>query len=350
MQRRGYEKDDIICICSNNHLNAFVCFIAAQFLGCKVASLDPTLSSWDTKYLLNQVKPKAIFVSSNASDLVKKSAEDVLPDLEIIVFDHEGKTTNGFSAFLAETLSKEDVENFKPVPAGSVKDTAVILFSSGTTGLPKGICVTHYGIAWQSNAAELILSLQNNYLTVHYGDSEGVAKNVLLTFASLYWISTVLVLTTSLLKGFTRLIVPEFNAKTVWNYIEKYQVQTIFMAPCQLLDVMKEKPENADSSSLKALLVGGSSISKEQISRAMSVFEGTCIFQGCGQTEICGAYTCFFPNDPDHKELLQKKPISVGKVMPGFILKVFLFVTNNFSLLLRECSNNLTENHPFFRL
>lgn len=70
-------------------------------------------------------------------------------DTELVVFDHLGSSGDHtkFSEFLRPS---EEEEDFVPEPPASLKDTAVIFFSSGTTGFPKGILISHYAIICQS--------------------------------------------------------------------------------------------------------------------------------------------------------------------------------------------------------
>lgn len=138
MKHKGLTKEDIICLCTDNNLNAIVPYIASILLGIKVAPLDPSLSKDDTKYLLNLVKPTIVFISSNARKLLKESLEEIKLKSELVTIDQ-----NGFALFL-EPNEKEDT--FLPVETKNLQETSLIFFSSGTTGLPKGICLHQFGI------------------------------------------------------------------------------------------------------------------------------------------------------------------------------------------------------------
>lgn len=129
--------DDIVAICSNNHINACVPFIASLFLGIKVCSYDPMLSSAHTTHLLKLIQPKIMFVIPDSKEMIEEAARDAAVEFDIVVFD---TTLGSFSDFLTEQDGEDD---FSPVEVDDIQKTAVIFFSSGTTGLPKGICLGH---------------------------------------------------------------------------------------------------------------------------------------------------------------------------------------------------------------
>lgn len=142
MRSRGIKPKDIVTICSHNHLDTVVPLYAAFFLGAIPASLYPTLSLRDTVVLIRQVKPRILFVSEEAVTLIEDALKEIGHEAEVVVFGESDRHAK-FSVFLEE---KEGEEDFTPEKEIDDMDTAIIFFSSGTTGLPKGICLTHYGL------------------------------------------------------------------------------------------------------------------------------------------------------------------------------------------------------------
>lgn len=147
LKSKGVTSDDIIVIASFNNLNTCVPFLACLFIGVKVAPLDPTITFRDMLPLIKQVQPKFIFVQVESIDLLERVTHTVSKDSELIVFGETLKHIP-FSTLLT---SNHQEENFKPYEVKSIWDTAIILFSSGTSGLPKGICLNHYALLNQMN-------------------------------------------------------------------------------------------------------------------------------------------------------------------------------------------------------
>lgn len=146
MRDSGIKRGDLISISSLNHLNSVVPFMAALFLDCKVANFDPSLSVEDTEHLLTQVRPKMIFISEDCENSLEKIIGKLKLDTKIVVFEYSEKNKN-FRSFLKP---HPEENKFEPAVVDNVKETAVVLFSSGTTGLPKGICLNHFGILNQA--------------------------------------------------------------------------------------------------------------------------------------------------------------------------------------------------------
>lgn len=159
MRSKGLKKGDIVTICSSNHLDTCVPYIASYFLGVLPANTDPNISLEDTVFMLKQVKPKMIFVSTNAVNLMEDALKEMKHDAEIVIFGETSDHTS-FGQFLE---ASEEEKDFKPVDISNLKETCAILFSSGTTGMPKGICVHHRGLLAQI-IPRLVLTLKGFFV------------------------------------------------------------------------------------------------------------------------------------------------------------------------------------------
>ena len=152
-------------------------------------------------------QPKVIFANEKSMAVVVEAAKIEMYHPKTVTFGYYPGTTP-----FSETLtghSKSAVENFQCVEMKNPEDTCLILFSSGTTGLPKGTQVPHRGI---------INVLQLN---------EGLALNshVSMWFSSLYWISGSLLSLKSISSCVKKIIAPEFDEKSACEIIEKYKVR-----------------------------------------------------------------------------------------------------------------------------
>lgn len=75
LRKRDLSKDDVVALCSHNHKNSVVPFLACTFLGLQVASLDPILSLLDTTHLISEVRPKIVFVVPQALAVIESALD-----------------------------------------------------------------------------------------------------------------------------------------------------------------------------------------------------------------------------------------------------------------------------------
>ncbi|KAJ8939528.1 hypothetical protein NQ314_011095, partial [Rhamnusium bicolor] len=303
LRKRNLSKNDVVILCTYNHKNSSVPFLACTFLGIPVASLDPSLSLMDTTHLIREVKPKILFIVPEALNLIEASLEETGVEAEIIIFGKSDKYTE-FTDFLQPNDAEKD---FIPEPAMNIQETAVIFFSSGSTGMPKGIMASQCGIICQG--------------TIFI--ESGNVGTVLLSYASLYWISSVISTTGIIFAGAAKVICKRFDAKQLWHLFEKYKITSFISAPDQIVDMIRVgRPDGIDTTSLTVCIIGGAAL-PERLMRVLRDFlPGTFVFMAYGQTEVTGVITSFSIKEVKHTLSLHYKPESIGILVVGFSCKV----------------------------
>lgn len=149
MQELNITSNDFIVTCSFNSMNSSLPIYAAQYLGAKVASIDPTLSVNDKCHLLGLVQPKMIFFCIDSVKFIEKIVENLNEKPLLIIFDTNNKDYISFDTFLNRN---ENEDAFKPNKIKDVNEMAFVYFSSGTTGLPKGIKISHRAMLYTCDA------------------------------------------------------------------------------------------------------------------------------------------------------------------------------------------------------
>ncbi|RZB38879.1 4-coumarate--CoA ligase 1-like, partial [Asbolus verrucosus] len=297
LQKRGITSDDVIIFCSSNSLDTSIPILATFYLGAKVANLDPTLSAKHTQHLISLVFPKIIFVEESAIALIEESLKTINFKAEIIVY---GKSTK-YTCVSQLTNPKDGEDNFRPLEV-DLHDTALIFFSSGTTGLPKGICHSHY-----------------SFIDYEMG-------KVVLHYTTFYWITAMFMLIYSHIVGGYRVFCHSVEAENTFKVIDKYKVETMFLAP-NLTNKFTTFKGTAgyDTSSLRIILCGGNPVSPLQYQKMAELFQYSNIIGVYGMTEV-GVISMFHP-DAD-KELITTKYRSCGKPLYAIRLKVVNEITN----------------------
>nr|XP_023026911.1 luciferin 4-monooxygenase-like [Leptinotarsa decemlineata] len=303
LRDRGLNNNDVVMLCSNNHENSCIPFIASLFLGVPVASLDPALSIMDTSHLLKEVTPKIMFVVSHALEMIETSLLEADIETEIVIFGSSDKYTE-FADFLQ---FHEDEEKFIPVYVSSLQETAVIFFSSGTTGIPKGIMINHYTLMGQTDN-----------LIYHQYD---IAKCK---------VRQPLVAETTQMHEVTN-ISQSHSAND--SYLEKkvkqssftpmQAISSLFLSPSQAVDMVKAgRPDHLDTTSLWTCFTGGAALSEKYIETLRDLLPGCFVFQVYGQSEVAGILTQFKTNQVRDCLYLHQKPRSVGVAVAGFKYKI----------------------------
>jgi fatty-acyl-CoA synthase len=150
-------------------------------------------------------------------------------------------------------------------------DTSVIMYTSGTTGLPKGVMLSHGNIMWNNVNAQL-----------SYG---GARDDVVLTAAPLFHIAGLNVMTLqSFMMGSTLVLVRNFDPGLVLQYMQQYKVTSMFGAPAMFL-FMSQHPDfdNTDLTSIKMLICGAAPVPESLLNLYSERRINFC--QGYGLTE-----------------------------------------------------------------
>ncbi|KAJ3653958.1 hypothetical protein Zmor_013178 [Zophobas morio] len=303
LQKRGVTSKDVIVVCSENTLDAVIPIVAGTFIGAKVSNLDPSLSTRHIKHLLSLVEPRVIFVQESSIKLIEECILNNDFQTEIIVFG----TSQRYSLFSDLIKEQENEDEFEPVDVDP-EDTALMFFSSGTTGLPKAICHSSRGYM------EMVTQ------TCQIGWIDKV-----LHFTTFYWMTAMMIFLGCCNFGNYRVFCRNASGEDIFKIIQKYKVKSMFMAPTLTYKLTRvENPRKYDTSSLKTITVGGTPISAVQIEKLSQMFPTAITYQLYGMTEI-GLISGFGP-DVD-QETLNRKITSCGKLSSNTKLKVVDFAT-----------------------
>ncbi|KAF2886022.1 hypothetical protein ILUMI_20152 [Ignelater luminosus] len=310
MRSKEITSDHIIAISSYNNFHNCVPYIASIFLGAKITCLDPELNPRDSALLLSQLRPKMIFAGPEAIELLENSIRESEITTEIIIF---GKSTvyEEFSTFLDPSPEETNFVPYRPL---NLNEIVAIAYSSGTTGLPKGVCISHKAILsqvyckWVSPSGCPISQIVNSKMT----------------FISLHWMPTVTMSLACVLSRQCRVIYPKFDIDTFWDVIEKTQVEFIVLTPNDLQKLCRRgRPEKVNIPHLVQIITAGGPVTKEQILEMKHMFPGVSIMNVYGSCEAGGYTLSFRPFIcEEERRLLLEKPDSCGRPRLGVSCKV----------------------------
>lgn len=259
----GVRHGDRVAVMSFNHPALLETFFAADLLGAICVMVNPRLKTPEIEYILTDCAPKVVAYGGQLAD----AAAELEPKLGVerwLAVD-EAATGEPFEAFLATGAPEmPDVEVAQD-------DVALIMYTSGTTGNPKGAMLTHGNLFYQYMNALIAQDLRQD--EVH------------LAVAPLWHIAglNMVAVPTFTLGG--RIIIHRgFEIRAVLDEIERSRVTSAFMVPA-MLDMLSQSPEfaDADLTSLRAVMVGGSPVPERTIRTFLD--REVPIMQGFGMTE-----------------------------------------------------------------
>ncbi len=199
-----------------------------------------------------------------------------------------------------------DAEEWARPSVGGREDTALVLFTSGTTGLPKPVAISH-GVVADRLA----------YWTRPI--DPGADQAVDMMSAPIFHIGGTLGLFVSLHQGKKLVLLPKFDAGTWLELVERHGVHQTFVVPTMLVRILDHpRFDDTDLSSLRSLSYGAAPASAELVRRAMAELPGVDFANTFGQTETLGAYASLTPDDHRRGDRFG----SVGRPLAGVELRI----------------------------
>lgn len=137
------EKDishsDIVGIIATNTSIVLPLCYGCLFIGAKIHPLDVHFNKDSIMHFYSKTKPKIIFVEGEMFEVVKEALSEIKLNALVFTLNKHSKNIPCFEDF----LSDKSFEEFEPFEIKDGNETAAIFCSSGTTGLPKAVCVSH---------------------------------------------------------------------------------------------------------------------------------------------------------------------------------------------------------------
>ena len=296
---RGIHKGDRVSLyCPNS--DAFVlAYFGILKAGGTVVPVNLLLNPKEIAYILNDAGAKALIYHEAFAENTRE-LESLVKDLSFKVCIGSKKASEEdmlWSDLMAASSPVPDVD-FDPM-----EDVAVILYTSGTTGFPKGAMLTHYN---------LLSNIESVWEMVKLERGREVFLVVLPMFHAFAATASML---TPLLNGCAIVPLPRFEPEQTAKAIQTEAV-SVFMAVPSMFTVLLKLPDEYTGvvRSLKRCISGGAAMPLEVMKQFEQRF-GLAIHEGDGPTE-CSPVTCVNPVDG------KRKPGSVGLPLPRVEMKI----------------------------
>ncbi len=295
LQDLGVEKGDHVAFLLSNTPHFLISLYATLRLGATAVPVNPIYSPDEIAYIVNNSDAKVVIALDALLPLVEK-AHQALPAVETYVICETDPSTAEKMAQLPEAV-KGKVRSFTQLLTTSnafggtadisQDDNAVILYTSGTTGKPKGAMLTHGNL--YSNAQDVA-----EYLQITPDD------RVVATLPVFHVFALTVVVNAPLLQGATIVLVPRFTPQDVFA-ATKATKATVFAGVPTMFNFMYQLPDvdPADFASVRLAISGGSAMPVALLHNFEDKFN-VRISEGYGLSEA-SPVTCFNPIDRERK-------------------------------------------------
>jgi fatty-acyl-CoA synthase len=285
--KQGIQKGDRVGLYSKNRLECIDLFFATGKIGAILVPLNIRLATQEIVYLIQKTGLSILFYDPNLTNQIEnvKTSSNLK---EFIVMGSE--SINGDSNS-KELMNHESSVNVKR-PVIHFEDPHLILFTGGTTGLPKGAILSHRMILWNSINTIITWNLQPDEVEP-------------LLFPLFHTGGWNVLLVPCFYQGATTILMGDFDADETLRVIEDEKCTTVVGVPTMFhMMSMSSKFQNANFDSVKIFISGGAACPEEVMKRYWE--KGKLMKMGYGLTEA-GPNNFYLPEDQ-----IKEKPLSVG--------------------------------------
>jgi acyl-coenzyme A synthetase/AMP-(fatty) acid ligase len=298
----GVEEENRVMICLPDTPEFLYTYFGAMRIGAIPVPISTMATPQDYKYFLNDGRGKVLVTNNEFAPNFAKVADELRYLRHFIVVGEAGAGQQNFNDFIKGASDSLEVAKT------SKDDMAFWLYSSGTTGQPKGVVHMHHDILY------LLPSYCENVLQITEND-------IIYSASKMYFSYGRNTMESVFMSGAAQLLVPDLpRPEVVVETISRYKptiyfsIPTSYMGVLDLLDKMDQNGEKYDLTSLRRCISAGEALPKVYFDRWKEKF-GVEILDGIGSTDVGGIYISSLPG-----KLV--KSGSCGVLLPGFEVKL----------------------------
>jgi acyl-CoA synthetase (AMP-forming)/AMP-acid ligase II len=274
----GVGRGDRVALMMMNSVEFEECYFAIAKLGATAVPLNWRLVADELAFIIGDAGATTMVFGSEfvavVEDLRGRRAATALATFVQVGADVRDWATDYTAAQSAAADDEIEV-------ATDVDDLLYIMYTSGTTGLPKGVMHTHSTALW----AVLTIDATADQ---HFADRYLVAL-------PMFHVGALTPATAALYAGVTQVVMRTFDPVKAWEVIERERLTTGLLVPAMLQFMLQVRPERVDSSRLRWIMSGASPVPVTLIEAYAEL--GIEIHQVYGLTESCGPACLISPDE-----------------------------------------------------
>lgn len=297
LQQLGIEKGDRIALMLPNTPQTVISYYGALYAGATVVMTNPLYTEREIEYQLKDSGAKVIvsldilyprimkvFKNTALENVIITSIKDYLPFPKNLLYPYVQKKEQGVQVHVAHSgVSHQFMEILKTSQAieptidfNFEEDLALLQYTGGTTGFPKGVMLTHKNLIANTRMCA-------EWLTEPNTQSEPPVILGILPIFHVYGMTTVLLYT--VMQGGKMVLLPKFNAEMILKTIQKQRPTLFPGAPTIYIGLINHPQiKKYDLSSIKACISGSAPLPAE-VQEQFEELTGGKLVEGYGLTE-----------------------------------------------------------------
>lgn len=322
LQLSGIQKGDKILIMAINCPQSLIALFGSMKAGAIPVPLNPLYTAKELEYFFNDLKPRMVLTPDIFYKNVSEAAKTT-PQIEKIISTNISDYFPPIKKFLARLLKKVPVvecpqstnfkdfidvsPDFEKVDIDPKKDISLMVYTGGTTGEPKGVCLTHFNIMANTVAMDnwfKDLEVESGILVVPLFHIYGCGPIV--NFVNI--------------RGGKLVIQPKFNTIETLKLLQKEKVNGLFCVPAiysAFVKYYQEHPNEPKLTDVTFCASGSTSISSYVWKNMQNIVPNSYFVEGYGLSETCPG-VIMDPAKPSY----EKEMDSVGIPMPDIDAKI----------------------------
>lgn len=289
-------------------------YIEAYFAAAKTGAIYVPLNfrakADELTYMIHRAEIKVLFVGKRYSGLIREILPRLTDPIKCIAVEGPEEGMWEYESLIASASDEEygvEIEE---------KDPTILMFTSGTTGRPKAVPLTHHSFS------SYILA------NVDPADPEVEEKNILTV--PLYHVAGMQAVLAAVYGGRTLILMPQFEVKEWLETVQREKVDRAMLVPTMIKQLL-DHPDfhRYDLSSLKIITYGAAAMPFEVIKKAIEAFPGVSFINAFGQTETASTIAILGPEDHDlrgskdeREKKLKRLASSIGRPLPDVEVRI----------------------------
>jgi acyl-CoA synthetase (AMP-forming)/AMP-acid ligase II len=309
LMKLGVQKGDRVSFIQVNCNQCVETYFAVAKAGAIYLPLNFRAKEKELSYMLNSAEATTLIAGERYIPMIQSIRPELKYLKNLISIEKKHEDLLYYEDIIKSSSSDEVVT---PIDD---KDTTILMYTAGTTGLPKGVMLSHTSFS--------TYVLEN----VSPPDPEAEERNILTV--PLYHVAGIQAMMAAIYGARTLVMERQFEPEEWMTLVEKEKANRAMMVPTmlkQLLDHPNFKKH--DLSSLRVITYGAAPMPLPVIRKALDEFPGVSFINAFGQTETASTVTALGPEDhvitgtPEEREKKLKRLASIGKPMSDIEMKV----------------------------